>query len=107
MITSVTSPSVLSFSAMENKCFISTKTPESRRARRDRERVPNPSLSFKLHRLRKCANTNKCSSPCARVLVFSQSFSSKELDTQLISPLDPNTYAKLDRSSGTRWPICK
>jgi hypothetical protein len=39
------------------------------------KRTQNPSQLLKLHRLRKCANTNKCSPPCARVLAFSQSFS--------------------------------
>jgi hypothetical protein len=34
----------------------------------------NPSLPLKLHHLRKCANTTKCTSPCACVLAFSQSF---------------------------------
>jgi hypothetical protein len=36
------------------------------------ERTPNPSLPLKLHRLRKCANTTKCTSACACVLAFSQ-----------------------------------
>jgi hypothetical protein len=54
----------LSFGTMKNKCFISTKI----------ERTPNPSLPLKLHRLRKCANTTKSTSPCACLLVFSQSF---------------------------------
>jgi uncharacterized linocin/CFP29 family protein len=40
------------------------------------------------------------------VLAFSQTFS-KGLVTQFTMPLNPNTYIKLDRSSGTRWPICK
>jgi hypothetical protein len=31
----------------------------------------------------------------------------KELITQLATSLDPSNIAKLDRSSGTRWPICK
>jgi hypothetical protein len=43
-------------------------------ATREGERNSNPSLLPKLHRLHKCANTNKCSSSCARVLAFSQSF---------------------------------
>jgi hypothetical protein len=60
-ITPVTSPPFPSSVAMENKRFISAKT-------------PNPSLPLKLHRLRKCANTTEFTSPCARVLAFSQSF---------------------------------
>jgi hypothetical protein len=43
-------------------------------ARREGERNPNPSLPLKLHRLRKCANTTKCTTPCACVLAFLQSF---------------------------------
>ena len=35
---------------------------------------------------------------------FSQTFP-KGLVTQFTTPLDPNTYAKLDRSSDTRWSI--
>jgi hypothetical protein len=31
----------------------------------------------------------------------------KELITQLATPLDSSNDAKLDHSSGTRWPICK
>ena len=31
----------------------------------------------------------------------------KGLVTQFITPLDPSNDAKLDHSSGTRWPICK
>ena len=49
----------------------------------------------------KCANTTKCAPPCVCVLAFSQSFS-KELATQLATPLDPSNDAKLDHSSGTR-----
>jgi hypothetical protein len=40
---------------------------------------------------------------CKCVRIFTIIF--KELATQLAPPLDPNMYAKLDRSSGTRWPI--
>jgi hypothetical protein len=54
----------------------------------------------------KCTNTTKCTPPCACVLPFSQSFF-KGLATQLATPLDPSNDAKLDHSSGTRWPICK
>jgi hypothetical protein len=36
--------------------------------------LENASLPLKFHRLRKCANTTKCTSPCACVLAFSQSF---------------------------------
>jgi hypothetical protein len=64
--------------------------------------VPNPTLPLKLHLLHKCANTTKCTSPYACVLAFSQSFSSKELATQLAIPLDSSNDAKLDHSSGTR-----
>jgi hypothetical protein len=75
-ITSVTLPSVPSFDAMENKRFISTKKRlnPTELARREGERTPNLSLPLKLHRLRKCANTTKCTSPCACVLAFSQWF---------------------------------
>jgi hypothetical protein len=31
----------------------------------------------------------------------------KELTTQFATPLDPSNDAKLDHSSGTRWPLCK
>jgi hypothetical protein len=84
-------PPFLSFGVMENKRFISMKMPESRRA-----------LPLKLHHLCKCANTNKCSPLCARVLAFSQSFSLKELVTQLATPLDSSKDAKLDHSSGIK-----
>jgi hypothetical protein len=50
--------------------------PKIAKSRRACKRVPNPSLPLKLHRLRKCANTTKCTSPpCARVSAFSQLFS--------------------------------
>jgi hypothetical protein len=49
----------------------------------------------------KCANTTKCIPSSASVLAFSKIFF-KELVTHFTTPLDPNTYAKLDRSSGTR-----
>ena len=39
-----------------------------------------------------------CALPCVCVLVFSQSFS-KELATQLATPLNPSDDAKLDHSS--------
>jgi hypothetical protein len=46
---------------VENMHFTSTK-------------ALNPSLPLKLDRLRKCANTTRCTSPCVCVLAFSQSF---------------------------------
>jgi hypothetical protein len=64
--------------------------------------VPNPSPPLKLHLLSKCANTTKCTPPCACVLAFSQLFFSKELATQLATPVDPSNDVKLDHSSGTR-----
>jgi hypothetical protein len=57
-------------SVVENMHFTSTKSAKSRQ-----ERNPNPSLPLKLHRLRKCANTTKCTPSCTRVLAFSQIFS--------------------------------
>ena len=54
----------------------------------------------------KCANTTKCTPPCECVLAFSQIFF-KGLVTQFTTPLDSSNDAKLDHSSGTRWPICK
>jgi hypothetical protein len=79
--------------AVENRCFTSTKTlnPASQ-ARQEGERNPNPSLPFKLHLLRKYANTTKCSPTCVSVLAFLQSFS-----RCYVSPLlDPNAYAQDD-----------
>jgi hypothetical protein len=76
------------FDTVKNRRFTSIKAPN-----------PNPFLPLKLHLLRKCANTTKCTSPCACVLAFSQSFSSKELATQLASPLDSSNDTKLDHSS--------
>jgi hypothetical protein len=49
----------------------------------------------------KCANTTKCIPSSASVLEFSQIFF-KELVTHFTTPFDPNMYAKLDHSSGTR-----
>jgi hypothetical protein len=68
----------LHFSAsdtVENRRFTSQKAlnPASQ-ARREGERNPNPSVSLKLHRLRKCANTTKCTPPCACVLAFHKHF---------------------------------
>jgi hypothetical protein len=62
LITPVTSFRLRFFasSAVENRRLI--------------ERNPNPSLPLKLHLLRKCANTTKCSPSCAHVLAFSQIF---------------------------------
>ena len=37
---------------------------------------------------------------------FSQTFF-KRIITHFTTPLDPSNDAKLDHSSGTRWPICK
>jgi hypothetical protein len=92
-VTPVTSIHLRFFAsgAVENRHFTSTKAPN-----------PNPSLPLKLHRLPKCANITMCISSCASVLAFSQSFSSKELATQLVTPLNSSNDAKLDHSSGTR-----
>jgi hypothetical protein len=49
----------------------------------------------------KCANTTKYIPSSASVLAFLQIFV-KGLVTHFTTPLNPNTYAKLDRSSGTR-----
>ena len=78
--------------AVENKHFISFPA----------QRILNHSLPFKLHLLCKCVNTTKCMCFSIFTTIFP-----KELASELATPLDPNTYAKLDRSSGTRWPICK
>jgi hypothetical protein len=57
---------------VKNRHFNSSKTPESRARKLGGGREePKPSLPLKLQRLRKCANTNKWSPPCARVLAFS------------------------------------
>jgi hypothetical protein len=67
-----TSPLFLASGAKENKRFISMKAPNpAEQTRQEGERTPNPSLPLKLHLLRKCANTTKCTSPCACVLTFS------------------------------------
>jgi len=64
----------------KNMHFIFSKSIESRLASSAGGREePILSLPFKLHLLLKCANTTKCKPTCARVLAFSQSFSSKEL----------------------------
>jgi hypothetical protein len=80
LVTSVTSVRLRFFAsgAVENRRFISWKAmnPASQ-ARREGERKSNPSLPLKLHRLRKCANITKCTSPCACVLAFSQTFLSR------------------------------
>jgi hypothetical protein len=61
--------------AVENRRFASTKASNlASQARQEGERNPNPSLPLKHHRLCKCANITKCTSPCACVLAFSQSF---------------------------------
>ena len=52
-----------------------------------------------------CQHHQVCTTMCMCVS-FSQTFS-KGLVTQLATPLDPSDDAKLDHSSGTRWPICK
>jgi hypothetical protein len=68
-------PPILDIGAKENSHFNSSKTPEFRLASPVRGREdPKPSLPLKLHRLRKGANTTKCSSLCASVLAFSQLF---------------------------------
>jgi hypothetical protein len=79
----------------------------------------NPNLLFspyfslqldpnQLQQLRLCkyANTTKCTTLCASVLAFSQSFF-KGLVTQITTSLNPSKDAKLDHTSGTRRPICK
>ena len=48
-----------------------------------------------------CANTKVSQHLCKCVSIFTNIFL-RELASQLATPLDPNTYAKLDRSSGTR-----
>jgi hypothetical protein len=62
----------------------------SSQARQKGERNPNPSLPLKLHRLRKSANTTKCTPPCACVLAFHKHFSRRYVS----SLLDPNAYAQ-------------
>jgi hypothetical protein len=62
----------------KNNRFTSRKAPNpASQARREGERIPIPSPPLKLYILCKCANTDKCSPPCARVLAFSQSFSQR------------------------------
>jgi hypothetical protein len=65
-----------------------------------------PPLLYQLLHLCKCANTTKCPPTCAHVLAFHKHFT-KGLVTQFTTSIDPNNDAKLDHSSGTRWPICK
>jgi len=48
-----------------------------------------------------CANTKVSQHLCKCVSIFTNIFA-RELASQLATPLDSNTYAKLDRSSGTR-----
>jgi hypothetical protein len=84
----------LRFSAsgvVKNRRFTSQKVPNpASQTRREGERNPNPSLPLKLHRLRKCANTTKCTPPCACVLAFHKHFSKRYVS----SLLDPNVYAQ-------------
>jgi hypothetical protein len=79
------------------------KTPESHlvssaRGREDPKplstaQTPSPSQM--------CQHQQVFTTLCTYVSIFTIIFS-EELGTQLDSPLDPNTYAKLDHSSGTR-----
>ena len=105
----VTLPWLLqTFHPIENKRFIFSKAPNpASQARSEGERNPNPSLPFKLNLLLKVCQHHHVLPTCASVLAFSQTFSLKELASQLAMPLDPNMYAMLDCSSGTRWLICK
>jgi len=48
-----------------------------------------------------CANTKVSQHLCKCVSIFTNIFP-RELASQVATPLDPNTYAKLDRSNGTR-----
>jgi hypothetical protein len=57
------------------------------------------------HHQRMCQRHQVYTTMCMCVSIFTIIF--KELDTQLVTPLDPSNDAKLDHSSGTRWPICK
>jgi hypothetical protein len=49
---------------------------------------------------------HKCTTLRVSELAFSQTFF-KGIFTLFTTPLDPSNIAMLDRSSGTRWPICK
>jgi hypothetical protein len=83
---------------VENRRFTSRKAPNpASQARWEGERNSNPSLPLKLHRLHKCANITKCTSPCACVLAFSQSFSR----CYVSSLLDPNAYDQRMTPRGT------
>jgi hypothetical protein len=53
-----------------------------------------------------CQHQQVFTTLCTCVSIFTIIFS-KELATQLATPLDSSNDAKLDHSSGTRWPICK
>jgi hypothetical protein len=48
-----------------------------------------------------CQHQQVFTTLCTCVSIFTIIFS-MELATQIATPLDPSTYAKLDRSSGTR-----
>ena len=66
--------------AKENMHFIFSKSAESRLASSVGGREePILSLLFKLHLLKVYQHHNVCTNKCARVLAFSQTFSSKEL----------------------------
>jgi hypothetical protein len=106
LVTPVTSFRLYFFAsgAVKNRRFTSTKAPNpTELARWEGERgtqthlYPSNSTSFA-----KVLHTTKGSPSCAHVLVFLQSSSSKELATQLATPLDSSNVAKLDHSSGTR-----
>ena len=65
-----------------------------------------PPPRFQLLLLCKCANTTKWYTTLCMCVSFSQTFS-KGFFTQFTTTLDPSNDARLDHSSGTRWPICK
>jgi hypothetical protein len=106
--SSATSPLLPTSGVKENEHFISTRTPESHLVssaggREDPKplstaQTPSPSQM--------CQHQQVFTTLCTCVSIFTIIFL-KELATQLVTPLDPSIYAKLDRSSGTRWPICK
>jgi hypothetical protein len=55
--------------------------------------------------LQMCQHHQVYNTMCLCVSIFTTIF--KGLVTQFTTPLDPSNDAKLDHSSGTRWPICK
>jgi hypothetical protein len=98
-----TLPSFPSFGVMENKHFISMKTPESCLASLagGREEPKPLSITQTPSPSQMCQHHQVYITMCMCVSIFTNIFP-KDLATQLAMPLDPNNDAKLDHSSGTR-----